>query len=123
MLSRVVYCLTGLVLVAGSQFTAAERRPPAENRGQTAVQIPGLKETPEQLLEHVSVEYEAAQQVTRYSPRISSPSGPGTITYPYVARGDDGKRWLRLRAILRREDWVFVEELHFGQYRKVTPPK
>ena len=113
MLSLFVYCLTVLVLVAASQLPAADGRSAAETHDQTAVQVPGSKETPEQLLAHVSAEYEPAQQVTRYSPRISTSAGPGIIVYPYVARHDDGKRWLRLRAILRREDWVFVEKMHF----------
>jgi len=68
---------------------------------------------PEELLRQVSVEYEASLQVTWYKPVLKPLGDQGFQVYPYVGRHDDGRRWLRLEALMRREDWAFVETLHF----------
>jgi hypothetical protein len=65
------------------------------------------------LLKRVSKKYEAAQQTTWYQPHSHSfhwQGSAGFRVYPYIGQ-KLGQKWMRLRADLTREDWVFVESL------------
>lgn len=53
--------------------------------------------------------YEAAQQTTWYMP-VNVPFG-GTHVYPYIGKTDNGTVWLRLKAVMRGDEWVFTKSL------------
>jgi TonB family protein len=96
-----------------SGVAAAATEGPSPAHGSDPAAAPQSRPAIEDLLPHIDATYEKPLQTTWYTPRLGDRTDSSVKVFPYIGRKDVGGRWLRLKASVQDDDWIFVRVLQF----------